>query len=82
MKEKIPTTYHSLCLPVPVMVGLRKMAHDRKCTVSHLIRQMIYHHLDYADYSIYVGRPPRHKLATGIKRRPGLHDIVWVKNLK
>lgn len=61
MQEKVPTTVMRLTLPVSVMVGLRKQAHNRKCTVAHLVRQMIYHHLDKDNYAIYVGRPTGHK---------------------
>lgn len=56
----VPTKAIHLRLPVPVAVGLRKMANNRKCTMAHLIRQMIYHHLDGQDYAIYVGRPRSH----------------------
>lgn len=45
---------------MPVATGLRKMANNRKCTVAHLIRQMIYHHVEPPDYDVYVGRPKGH----------------------
>jgi hypothetical protein len=68
MKNRIPTTYFRICLPVPIMVALRKMAHDHKRTMATVVRQMIYHHLGGEDYSIYVGRPAGHKWSPGRRK--------------
>jgi len=61
-KNQVPTKEIHLTLPVPVLVGLKHMAHNRKCTVAHVIRQMIYHHLSGPEYKVYLGRLPGHRI--------------------
>lgn len=59
---RAPTTVTRLTLPIPLLTGLRTMAHNRKTTVANLIRQMIYHHVQAPNYDVYLGRPPMHSV--------------------